>query len=697
VSRPPQNPSSGRVAVGEQRVLTGPSHLAPKAVAAVTLQGEASVPAGLAPAIQSALAGLLLPAGCFPLWPARPPAAGDATGLVAATALALQRAVGCDLEFYGVAEGRAGQRIALVEYLQPAMAQRALRAAVDLVGAAWDAAASRRDPAAELAARLATGLAEIRQRRPRMVFLLMASLQRMGVPWRVVERLTWTLQVGQGARATLLRSSLPGDQSHLGQQLCYDKAWTLAALKSAGLPVPESRSVTSAEAAVTVAEAIGYPVVVKPRGGTLGKGVTVLVESAEEVRTAFVVAARETPQVLVERFVHGEPYRILVIDGRIVDVLLRATPQVVGDGASSIATLIERMNAEPLRNTGDDVGIERFDPEESPRETERCLAAQGLRLDSVPAAGRRVRLGYVPRHRFEICENVTDRIHPEVAEMALTVARLLDLRTAGVDYLSPDIGQPPAATQGAINEVNVAPWLTVHYQATPHLDIVRALMAPRLGESGGRIPLAALEPGLDPALPAAIAEALAALGHAAGHAGPAGAALVADGALPPSSSLRPGRQLLADRRVEAAVIAVDEADIRERGLPFDLCDVALLAAVPGDGPPKITATALARVARRAVVAPLAYAAERRRLELRPGCRLILIGGTLPTADFVPAAGDRLLLRRADGLVLLDDGGSETLPLPPATPGVDPALLAAALLGLEIPAAGLRRLFAADAT
>src|SRR5690606_3737657 len=118
------------------------------------------------------------------------------------------------------------------------------------------------------------------------------------------------------------------------------------------VPVPEGRCVSSAEEAWAVALEIGGAVVVKPRHGNQGKGVSVNLQGREQVAAAYALAADYEREVIVERYFPGHDFRLLVVGDKLVAAARRDPPQVIGDGQSSIAELVEQINADPQRGDG---------------------------------------------------------------------------------------------------------------------------------------------------------------------------------------------------------------------------------------------------------------------------------------------------------------------------------------------------------
>ena len=168
--------------------------------------------------------------------------------------------------------------------------------------------------------------------------------QQRGTPWRHIGR--GVVRLGWGARSKLLyRSSIEQD-SAIGAQVSGSKRQSVLLLKSAGFPAPEHELVGSVEAATEAAQALGWPVVVKPENAARAEGVTIDVTSAETLRAAFATARELSEDVLVERQVPGLCHRIAVAGDKIIYVVKRIPRGVTGDGRHTIRELAAKANAE---------------------------------------------------------------------------------------------------------------------------------------------------------------------------------------------------------------------------------------------------------------------------------------------------------------------------------------------------------------
>ena len=154
-----------------------------------------------------------------------------------------------------------------------------------------------------------------------------------GIPFR---RLTdgSMVQFGWGSRQRRIQAAETDLTGAVAESIAQDKELTRILLSAAGIPVPSGRPVADAEDAWIAACEIGGPVVVKPRDGNQGKGVGVNLAGREQVEAAYAVAAEISGEVLVERYIPGQDYRMLVVGNKLIAAARRDPPQVIGDGVS---------------------------------------------------------------------------------------------------------------------------------------------------------------------------------------------------------------------------------------------------------------------------------------------------------------------------------------------------------------------------
>lgn len=233
---------------------------------------------------------------------------------------------------------------------------------------------------------------------------------------------------------------------------CDDKALTRRVLVQAGLPVAQGRLATDDEAdAAFLAE--HAPIVVKPCRGEGGAGISVGVTDPDGLRAA-IDSARETcPQVLLEAMAPGDDLRVLVIDGAVVAASVRRPPVVTGDGTSTVQELIEARNDQRAAALGpamvtplDDITV-------------ACVRTAGHDLDTVPDEGEDLQVRRTSNlHTGGTIHDMTDVVHPHLAEAALAAAAALDLPVAGIDLMVPS----PEGPDHVVIEVNEQPGLANH-------------------------------------------------------------------------------------------------------------------------------------------------------------------------------------------------------------------------------------------
>ena len=176
-----------------------------------------------------------------------------------------------------------------------------------------------------------------------------------------------------------------GTESAMSASIVSDKALARRLLEETGVPVPEGRLVRSAAQAVRAWEEIGGPVVVKPRFGSMGKGVTVEIDDPDQVRVAYDLARRYSRNVFVERCVRGDEYRAHATDQECVGVFQRHLPSVTGDGSSTVRELIRVKNDQRSAHP-----TTREHPIPTDEATEQALVGQGLTWGSVIPRGQRI-------------------------------------------------------------------------------------------------------------------------------------------------------------------------------------------------------------------------------------------------------------------------------------------------------------------
>jgi cyanophycin synthetase len=492
-------------------------------------------------------------------------------------ALDLQAQAGCPVTFSRTTSTfERGIFQVVVEYSEEAVGRLALELAEQLVNAACG------DTPFDVDAALAQlrELDEDVRLGPSTGAIVQAAVAR-NIPFR---RLTdgSLVTFGWGSRQRKIQAAEIDRTGAIAEAIAQDKELTKKLLDAAGVPVPHGRVALDADDAWAAALEIGLPVVIKPKDGNQGKGVTVNITTKEQMRAGFAAASEFRDDILVERYLPGNDFRLLVVGGKLVAAARRDPPQVIGDGVLTVRQLVDRVNLDPRRGNGHSTSLTkiRFDDIAL-----ASLATQGYEADSVPPRGRRVIL----RNNANLstggaATDVTDDVHPEVAARAVAAAHMVGLDICGVDLVCDSVLKPIEEQGGGVVEVNAAPGLRMHLSPSfgKGRAVGEAIISSMFDEGDdGRIPVVAVT-GTNGKTTTVrlIAHLLTAGGLRTGMTNTDGVYI--EGRRIDSgdcSGPRSARNVLLHPDVDAAVFETARGGMLREGLAFDRCQVAVVTNI----------------------------------------------------------------------------------------------------------------------
>ncbi|MCI5043136.1 MAG: cyanophycin synthetase [Aquisalinus sp.] len=413
---------------------------------------------------------------------------------------------------------------------------------------------------------------------------IVKAAEERDIPWIRLNQDS-LIQLGQGKYQKRIEAALSSQTACIAVDIAKDKEFCTQLLYDLGLPVPEQKYVRNGDEAVTAAERIGYPVVVKPVDGNHGRGVSINLMTENEVLDAFDKASDQGSGVIVEQMIEGADHRLLVVNGNLVAAAKRVPAHVKGDGRSTIEELVDRENQDPRRGVGHENMLTRLELDKG---ADKMLREQQMDVKTVLADGQ---VAYLRRtanlSTGGTAVDVTDTIHPDNKFMAERAIKAVGLDIGGVDFLTTDITKSYRETGGAICEINAGPGIRMHIspsEGTPR-DVGGAVMD-MLFPPGtpSRIPIAALT-GTNGKTTTSrmLGHILKMSGHVVGQTSTDAVSI--DGNVTVKGDMTgpmAASMVLRDPDVDMAVMETARGGIVRAGLGYQYCDVGAVLNVSSD-------------------------------------------------------------------------------------------------------------------
>ena len=393
------------------------------------------------------------------------------------------------------------------------------------------------------------------------------------------------VQLGYGCKQKRIEATITAATSAIAVDIAGDKDRTKKMLTAANIPVPMGDVICSVDKLRESVDLIQFPIVLKPLDSNHGKGATINVQSWEEALVAFERAKKFSEKIIVEKYIEGKDYRILVINNKFVAASLRTPASVVGDGRHTIWELIQIVNSDPRRGNGHDNVLTCIEINDVCHE---YLAKKGYTLESLLPPGEVCYLK--PTANLSTggtATDVTDEVHPKNISLFERIARTIGLDVCGIDVMAANLSVPIAESGGAVLEVNAAPGFRMHIE--PTVGRSRNVAAPVVdmlfpNGSDGRIPLVTVTGTNGKTTTTRL------VAHIARQAGFVTGYTTTDGIYINNELLLKGdcsgpqsaQFILKDRSVEFAVLETARGGILRSGLAFDKCNTAIVTNVAED-------------------------------------------------------------------------------------------------------------------
>lgn len=413
---------------------------------------------------------------------------------------------------------------------------------------------------------------------------IIEEAQSRGIPWIRLNKYS-LCQLGYGANQKRILATVTSETSSIGVELACDKEDTKYLLEQAEVEVPKGDIIRRESSLKEACDYVGFPLVVKPIDGNHGRGITVDVQSYEEALVAFRAAQKVSRGVIIEKYILGDDYRLLVINNKLVAAALRTPAHVVGDGKSTVQELIDKVNEDPRRGYGHEKVLTQISVNDL---TMGILKSKGYTPDTVIKKDEKLILKDTANlSTGGTAEDVTDIVHPANVAMAERISKIIDLDICGIDVMTTDITKPLSETGGAVLEVNAGPGFRMHLAPTTGLPRnVAAPVIDKLFPKGntGRIPIVAITGTNGKTTTTRLMAHMAKMhGHRVGYT-------TSDGVYIQNRLLMSGdctgpvstEFVLKDPTVNFAVLECARGGLLRAGLGFKRCDVAIVTNVAED-------------------------------------------------------------------------------------------------------------------
>ena len=393
------------------------------------------------------------------------------------------------------------------------------------------------------------------------------------------------IQLGYGINQMRFQATITCKTSNIAVDIACNKEQTKKMLDASSIPVAKGDIVVDEEDLAATIKSIGYPIVLTPLDGNHGKGASINVTNWEDAVAGLEYAKKYSRRIIVEKFITGYDFRILVIDNKVIAAAQRVPAHVVGNGKDSIQTLIDETNKDPRRGYGHENVLTEIDVD---RDTLELLEKLNYTVDSVPNEGEIVYLKSTANlSTGGTSIDVTDLMHPENIFMAERISRVIGLDVCGIDIMAANLTQSLKENGGVILEVNAAPGFRMHL--APSEGLPRNVAAPVIDMlyppgKASRIPIIAITGTNGKTTTTRL------ISHIVKNNGFRVGFTTSDGIYIQNHLMEKGdttgpisaEYILKDPNVEFAVLETARGGILRSGLGFSRCDIGVITNIQED-------------------------------------------------------------------------------------------------------------------
>lgn len=393
------------------------------------------------------------------------------------------------------------------------------------------------------------------------------------------------VQLGYGVNQVRFQATITNQTSHIAVDIACNKEATKRMLTAASIPVAGGGICGNEEELIEIINNIGFPIVIKPLDGNHGKGASININSVEDAKAGLVFAQNYSRRVIVEKFITGFDFRVLVINNKVVAAAQRVPAHVIGNGKNTVQELIDMENTDPRRGYGHENVLTEITVD---RDTTDLLTKKGYSLETILPEGETVYLKSTANlSTGGTSVDVTEMMHPENIFICERIARVIGLDICGIDIMAHNLTQPLKESGGVVIEVNAAPGFRMHLApseglprnvASPVLDMLYPPGKP------SRIPIFAVTGTNGKTTTTRL------LAHIVKNNGYKVGFTTSDGIYVQNHMMEKGdttgplsaEYILKDPTVEFAVLETARGGILRSGLGYSRCDIGIITNIQED-------------------------------------------------------------------------------------------------------------------
>lgn len=293
---------------------------------------------------------------------------------------------------------------------------------------------------------------------------MLVAAKKFGVRVEIINKEKNLRIFHKKGKSIFVKSSLADLNSCVASKIVDNKSLTKSILEKNKIPTPQGRVMKNYKKTLAMIDSgeMKFPLVVKPIDGSQGQAVIVDIKTKE----LFVKAIKEVHKhnrrkkgkpnsFLVEEYIPGDDYRILVLDDKVLTSILRKPAYVVGDGVKTIGELIDEYNSQE--------GVSKDQPLcpiVRDFEFEKNLIEKKITEKTIPKKNKTVYL----RKNANVSTGgrsfeCNDMVNYKYKKLAIKLARIFKLRFCTIDLIAPDISK---YEKFGIIELNEAPGFDIH-------------------------------------------------------------------------------------------------------------------------------------------------------------------------------------------------------------------------------------------